>query len=338
MSKKLHVTALVDGTTVPENDPEFTVTPPVPSTEHHVIGSLRELGHEVSVLPVQEDIPEIVAALNRDKPDLVFNLTEHFGGDRRFDKNIAALLEILNIPFTGSGAMGLMLCRDKRLCKQLLSLHRIRVPSFVSLPLNRPIHVPRAVRYPLVVKPTFEDSSEGISNASLVANEEALTERVRFVHEGWQQPAIAEEFIGGREFYVGVLGNQQLQVLPIRECFFNSEANGGPQMATYRVKFNAQYRDKWNITFGFAELEPAVVKAVERICKKAYRVLQIRDYGRIDLRLTPENKLVVLEANPNPDIAYGEELAEAADKSGIPYRDLIARVLHLALQRYKGIS
>ena len=336
MSRKLHITALVDGTTVPASDPEFAGTPAVPSTEYYVVGALRELGHTVSILPVKEDIGEIVASLVRDKPDLVFNLTEHFGGDRRFDKNIAALLEILNIPFTGSGAMGLMLCRDKRLCKQLLSLHRARVPGFASLPLNRPIRVPRTLRYPLVVKPAFEDSSEGISNASLVANQEALAERVRFVHEGWQQAAIAEEYIEGRELYVGILGNHKLQVLPIRECFFNSQANGGPHMATYRVKFNAQYREKWNISFGFAELEPAVVKAVERVCKKAYHVLQIRDYGRIDLRLTPENKLVVLEANPNPDIANGEELADAAAKSGISYQDLIARILHLAMQRYKG--
>ena len=338
MSRKLHITVLVDGSTVPPNDPQFAVTPEIPTTEHYVAGALRELGHQVSVLPVKEDVGEVVAALIRERPELVFNLTEHFGGDRRFDKNIAAILEILNIPFTGSGAMGLMLCRDKRLCKQLLSLHRIRVPGFVSLPLNRPIHVPRTVRYPLVVKPAFEDSSEGISNASLVANEEALGERVRFVHEGWQQAAIAEEYIEGRELYVGVLGNQKLQVLPIRECLFNSQTNGGPHMATYRVKFNAQYRKKWKITFGFAELEPAMVKAVERLCKKAYRVLQIRDYGRIDLRLTPENKLVVLEANPNPDIADAEELADAAAKSGISYVELIAHVLHLALQRYKGTS
>ena len=336
MSRRLHITALVDGTTVPANDPEFAGTPAVPSTEYYVVGVLRELGHTVSILPVREDIGEIVVALTRNKPDLVFNLTEHFGGDRRFDKNIAALLEILGIAFTGSGVMGLMLCRDKRLCKQLLSVHRMRVPNFVSLPLNRPIRVPRAVRYPLVVKPAFEDSSEGISNASLVVNEDALAERVRFVHEGWEQAAIAEEYVEGRELYVGVLGNQKLLVLPIRECFFNSEGNKGPQMATYRVKFNAEYRKKWNITFGFAELEPATVKAVERICKKAYHVLQIRDYGRIDLRLTPENKLIVLEANPNPDIAYGEELADAAAKSGISYQDLIARVLHLAQQRSKG--
>lgn len=338
MSPKLDITVLVDGTTVPDNDPEFAEVPPVPTTEHHVVGALRELGHNVSILPVREDIGDIVTALTRDKPELVFNLTEQFAGDRRFDKNIAALLEILDIPFTGSGAMGLMLCRDKRLCKQLLSLHRIHVPGFAWLPLGRGSRVPKTVHYPLVVKPAFEDSSEGISNASLASNEDALTERVRFIHDGWQQAAIAEEYVEGRELYVGVLGNKKLTVLPVRECFFNSDAVGGPQMATYRVKFNAEYRKKWNITFGFAELEPATLKAVERICKRVYRVLQIRDYGRIDLRLTPDNKLVILEANPNPDIAYGEEVAEAAEKAGISYEQLIARILHLALHRYKGKS
>ncbi len=334
MGRKLNITALIDWSAVPDKDPEFMSVPQAPTTEYHVIGALRLLGHNVSILPVEESVRKIVVTLTRRKPDLVFNLTEQFGGDRRFDKNIAALLEILDMPFTGSGAMGLMLSRDKRLCKQLLSLHRVRVPGFVSLPLKGPIRVPKTVRYPLVVKPAFEDSSEGISNASLATNEDALTERVRFVHERWQQAAIAEEYIEGRELYVGVLGNKKLVVLPIRECFFNSNGAGGPQMATYRVKFNAEYRKKWNITFGFAELDPAVVRNVERICKRVYRVLQIRDYGRIDLRLTPDNRLIVLEANPNPDVAYGEELAEAAEKGGLPYEQFIARILHLALQRY----
>jgi len=334
MSRKLDVTVLIDWSAVPDKDPEFLSVPENPTTEYHVIGALRRLGHNVSILPVEDSIRKIVATLTRKEPDLVFNLTEQFGGDRRFDKNIAALLEILDIPFTGSGIMGLALCRDKRLCKQLLSLHRIRVPGFVSLPLSAPVRVPRTVRYPLVVKPAFEDSSEGISNASLAANEVALAERVRFVHEGWQQAVIAEEYIEGRELYAGVLGNKKLVVLPIRECFFNSEEAGGPQMATYRVKFNEEYREKWNITFGFAELDPTIARNVERVCKKVYRVLQIRDYGRIDLRLTPDNRLIVLEANPNPDVAYGEELAEAAEKSGMLYDQLIARILHLALHRY----
>ena len=334
MTSQLSITVLVDGTAVPENDREFTGDPDVPTTEHHVIQTLRDLRHDVSILPVEEDIEQIVSVLTARKPDIVFNLTEQFGGDRRFDKNIAALLEILDIPFTGSGAMGLMLCRDKGLCKQLLSLHKIRVPGFAFLPLNRAIRVPKTLHFPLVVKPAFEDSSEGISNASLATNEETLRERVQFVHDRWQQAVVAEEYIEGRELYVSVLGNKKLAVLPIRECMFSSEEAKGPQMATYRVKFNAEYRKKWNITFGFAELDPAIVKNVERVCKRVYRVLQIRDYGRIDLRLTPDNKLVILEANPNPDIAYGEEFAESAHKAGLSYDKLLARILRVALHRY----
>lgn len=347
----MNITVLVDGTAVPENDRDFAEFPEEQTTEHHVIHTLRDLGHDVSILPVEENIGQIVDVLSIRKPDIVFNLTEQFGGDRRFDKHIAALLEILDIPFTGSGAMGLMLCRDKRLCKQLLSLHKIRVPGFAFLPLNRAIRVPKALRYPLVVKPAFEDSSEGIANASLAANAEALRERVAFVHDRWQQAVIAEEYIEGRELTVSVLGNKKLVVLPIRECIFgNRDASlvrretsdkrratsdeQGPQMATYRVKFNAAYRKKWNITFGFADLDPAVIKNVERICKRVYRVLQIRDYGRIDLRLTPDSKLVILEANPNPDIAYGEEFAESAHRAGIAYEALMARILQVALRRY----
>jgi D-alanine-D-alanine ligase len=335
MDLRLNITVLVDGSAVPENDRDFTGYPEIPTTEHHVIQTLRELEHDVSILPVEVDIAAIVGALTENRPDLVFNLTEQFGGDRRFDKNIAALLEMLDIPFTGSGAMGLMLCRDKGLCKQLLSLHKIRVPGFTYFPLNRALRVPKTVSYPVVVKPAFEDSSEGISNASLAANEQALRERVQFVHERWQQAVIAEEYIEGRELYVSVLGNRRLAVLPIRECLFNSDQAKGPQMATYRVKFNAEYRKKWNITFGFADLEPAIIKDVERICKRVYRVLQIRDYGRIDLRLTPDNRLVILEANPNPDIAYGEEYAESAHKAGISYEQLLTRILRVALRRYE---
>ena len=146
MNTQMNIIVLVDGTAVPENDREFTGFPKDPTTEHHVIQTLRDLGHDVSILPVEEDIAEIVSILTGRRPDIVFNLTEQFGGDRRLDKNIAALLEILDIPFTGSGAMGLMLCRDKRLCKQLLSLHKIRVPGFAFLPLNRAIRVPKALR------------------------------------------------------------------------------------------------------------------------------------------------------------------------------------------------
>jgi D-alanine-D-alanine ligase len=336
MKRKLNITALVDSWTIPANDPDFREKPEKPSTEYHVIRTLRELGHNVSVLGSDEnDIANVITTLGKEKPDLVFNLTEALGGNRCMDMNIAAVLELLDIPFTGSGPAGLMLCRDKRLCKQLLTLHRIRVPQFVSTIPNQKVQIPKSLHYPLVVKPAFEDSSEGISNASLVTNETALLERVKFVHEGWNQPVITEEYVEGHELYVGIIGNKCLTVLPIRECFFDSGNHEGPHLTTYRVKWNAEYRKKWGIKFGFAKLEAATVKNIERICKKVYRLLQLRDYGRIDIRLTPEKKIVVLEVNPNADIGYGDEIAEAAEKAGIKYEKLIDRIVHLAMCRYQ---
>jgi D-alanine-D-alanine ligase len=186
----------------------------------------------------------------------------------------------------------------------------------------------------MVVKPAFEDSSEGISNASIVESEDALKERVKFVHERWEQAALAEEYIEGRELYVSIIGNKRLSVLPIRECYFNFEGNKGPCLATYRVKWNEEYRKKWNIKFGFAKLDIPLVKNIERICKKTYRVLQLRDYGRIDIRLAPNKKIFVLEANSNPDLAYGEEVAESAEKMGISYKNFIRRILNTSLRRY----
>ena len=333
MKKKLNITVLVDIAEIPSGDPDFLKHPEKPSTEYHVIEALRALSHNVSVLGLIDNIEETITNLKGQRPDIVFNLTEHLGGDRNFDKNIAALLEMLEIPFTGTGSTGLLLSRDKRLCKQLLSLYRIRVPRFVSLPDNEIINLPKKLHFPLVVKPALEDSSEGISNASIVGNEDALKERVKFVHERWKQAAIAEEYIEGRELYVSILGNKRLCVLPIRECIFNIEGNKGPCLATYRVKWNEEYRKKWDIKFGFAELEVPLVKKIERVCRKVYRVLQLRDYGRIDIRLTSDNKIYILEANSNPDIAYGEEVAEAAEKYGISYHNLIQRIINTAFSR-----
>ena len=184
-----------------------------------------------------------------------------------------------------------------------------------------------------MVKPALEDSSEGISNASIVWKEDALKERVKFVHERWKQAAIAEEYIEGQELYVSILGNKRLCVLPIRECFFNLEDNKGPCLATYRVKWNAKYREKWDIKFGFAELETPLIKKIERICKKVYKVLQLRDYGRIDIRLTSDKKIFILEANSNPDLAYGEDVSDSAEKYGISYENLIKRIVNTALRR-----
>ena len=334
MSNRLNIVVLVDPVTIPPDDPHFENPPQKPITEYHVCEALRLLGHRVTVLGAEYDIASVAQALIDQNPDLVFNLTEQFCGDRRLDKNIAALLELLDIPFTGAGATGLMLARDKGLCKQILTLHKIRVPNFISLPHQRAIRVPRNLPYPMVVKPAFEDSSEGLSNASVVYEAQALAERAAFIHERWKQPAIAEEYIEGRELYVSVIGNRRLTVLPPRECCFNAEGDQGPVILTYRCKWDDDYREKWKITFGFAELEGPILQNIARVCKRAYRALQLLDYGRMDLRLTPDNKLVILEANPNPDIAYGEEVAEAAERVGINYESLIDKIIRLALRRY----
>lgn len=333
--KELDITVLVDEWTVQTPDPEFTEEPDTPMTEFHVVDSLRQLGHNVSVVGVSEDVVALATHLSEHKCDLAFNLTEQIAGDRLMDKNIVGILEIMGIPYTGSGPMGLMLSRDKRLCKQLLSLHRIRVPGFVSLPIGRKIRVPKSLKYPLVVKPAYEDGSEGISNASLVTNEKALEDRVSYVHESWHQPVIAEEYVEGREFYVSVIGNQRLSVLPIRECKLGEGDPDGPVMATYSVKHNAKYRERWNIKFGFAELEPDVFRRIERTCKNVYRILHLRDYGRLDLRLTPEGRITILECNPNPDLAYGEEVAESAEQAGIAYEKFIDKIIRFALARYE---
>ena len=336
MSKSLKVTLMMDKAWVPKEDPELSGDSAGPMTERHVAVALRELGHQVRVVGVGGDVREIVSALTEDPPEIVFNLTEQFGDDRRLDGNVAGLLELMGVPFTGAGAAGLMLCRDKGLCKQLLSLHKIQCPQFVELAPGRRPRVPRRLSYPLIVKPKFEDASEGIARRSIVNSEAELIERVRIIHEGWSQVAIAEQYVEGRELYVGVVGNESPSVFPAREIFFGRSAEGGPRIATRRVKADAAYREKWQITYGFAELADDLAAEVSRLVKKVFRLLRLRDYGRLDLRLAPDNRIVVLEANANPDIGYGEDLAEAAEKAGVGYKDLIDRILKLALKRYGG--
>lgn len=335
MKQKLDIVVLMDAACIPEDDRDFMLEEPEPTTEHHVVNALRGLGHAVRILGADHNVGEIVAALTGSRPDLVFNLTEVFRGNRRHDANIAALLEMLDIPFTGTGSTGLMLCRGKDLCKQLLSLHKIRVPGFVTLAPGRRTRVPRALRFPMVVKPAYTDGSEGIAKASLVNNLEELQQRTRLVHERWQQAALAEEYINGRELYVSIMGNNRLTVLPPREIFLPRETEG-PALATYRVKWDYAYRDKWNIRFGPAQLEPDVMAGITRTCKKVFRILQLKDYARIDVRLTPEDRMFILEVNPNPDIAYGDEVAESAEKAGIGYHALIDRIIRLAMRRYQG--
>lgn len=332
----MRIVALIDVETVIPEDPEFKgKNGTVRSTmEYHIISSIRALEHEVIIQTFGPDPLDSIRAVMETKPDLVFNLTEHYKGNRRQDANIAGLLELLDIPFTGTGAEGLLLCRDKVTAKRLLGYHRIRLPHFFSVPVGV-FKIPKRLYYPLMVKPALEDGSDGISLASIVRDADELKTRITMIHERMKQPALCEEYIEGREIYVGLTGNDRLTAYPAREIRFGKTDEGGPQIATAKVKWDEEYRKKWAIEYVNAELPPNLERLVARVSKRIYRVLQIRDYGRIDLRLTATGEVVFIEANPNPNLASDEDLAEAALKMGIDHPTLIDRIIKLAMQRYR---
>jgi D-alanine-D-alanine ligase len=332
MKRHMKISVMMDQGAIPSEDPEFTGKEDATTTEGHVVTALRELGHEVGILGVGYEVEPIVQHLKERQPEIVFNLSEQFRGDRRLDANVAGLLELMGVRFTGTGSAGLLICRDKGLCKEILSRHRIRVPDFLVFPRNRSVRIPKNFRFPVIVKPALEDASDGISQASVVKNTDELLERARFVHEKWEQLAIGEEYITGRELYVTILGNRRLIVLPPREIIFGDE--NGPPIATSRVKWDKEYREKWKIDYRAAKLPDDLFRKIARVCKRAYRLLHLRDFGRVDLRVEENGRIVVLEVNPNPDVAYGEDVAESAAAAGIGYNDLIDRILRAALRRY----
>ena len=333
MPAPLTVTCLVDEATVASDDPGFRHMPDKPNAEYCVVDALRALGHEVHIVAATDDVEALVRELLDRRPDVVFNLTELFRWDRRLDANVAGLLEMIDVPFTGTGPVGLMLARNKALSKHILRSRRIRVPGFTVLYPGKRARIPRALRYPMVVKPLMADGSDGISNASLVHAHDELLQRAAHVHQRFNQPAIAEEYIDGREVYVGITGTARLHVLPPRELFFGRADEGGPVLATYKLKWDDTYQQRWRIRFGHGEMEPALARRVHALCKRAYRTLQLRDYGRIDLRITDDHQVYVIEVNPNPNLAHDDELAQAGDRAGIPYTTLIAGILRHARRR-----
>ena len=301
-------------------------------TEADVLKALGELGHTVEHLAIYDDLDPLRQKLQTFEPKVIFNLADQFKNNRGFDQNIAAFLAMHSVPFTGCGSVGMMLCRHKGISKKILSYHRILVPNFVMIPRGKRISRPRQLRFPILVKPLKEQASLGISQASFVENDEQFRERVQFIHEKYDNDVIAEEYIEGRELYVSVLGNHRLQVYPIRELVFREVPPDEPKIATYKAKWDEEYRKRWGLENRFAEgLEPALEARIIQACKRIYRLLTIDGYARIDLRLTRDNELYFIEANPNPMLADGEDFALSAQKAGLSYPDLIERILRLGL-------
>jgi D-alanine-D-alanine ligase len=334
-TSKLRVLALVHRHLIPPAEiPEGTDIVSAPwRTEYDVISTLRAMGHEVQALGVHDDLGELRRAATEWKPHIAFNLLEGFDDITIFDQNVVSHLELLKLPYTGCNPRGLLLARDKSLSKKLLAYHRIPVPEFEVFRIGRPIRRPKRLAFPLIVKSLTQEASIGISQASVVDSDEKLKERVTFIHESIRTTAIAERYVEGRELYVGILGNQTLQALPVWELFFTNMPPDAKRIATDRVKWSVKYQKKYGIESGpAAELPEALYEKIQHVCRRAYRALELSAYARIDLRLDEAGNVWVLEANPNPQIARGEDFAASAAKAGISYESLMQRILNLGLR------
>ncbi len=305
------------------------------NTESHVYQALIENGHNVRMLGICRDINILLEEVKENKPDVIFNLAEVYDSKASLDKNFVGLLEMLGIPYTGSSSKTLFLCNDKALHKKILKFHRIRVPRFHDFYRGHKIWLLKKLRIPLVVKPLADEASRGISQASIVDSEEALIERVKFIHKKMDMDAIAEEYIPGRELYVSLIGNKRIQVLPIREMKFGSIADDEePRIATYKAKWDKNYRKKWGLKNVFpGKLANGVQRELEEICKRAYRALNMQCYARFDMRVTPNGRTFIIEANANPNLAKNDEIAQSAEKAGISFNKLVQKILMLAFKR-----
>jgi D-alanine-D-alanine ligase len=302
-------------------------------TEYDVISTLRAAGHEVQALGVHDDLGEIRRLATEWKPHIAFNLLEGFDDITIFDQNVVSHLELLKLSYTGCNPRGLLLARDKSLSKKLLAYHRIPVPDFDVFRIGRPIRRPKRLPFPLMVKSLTQEASVGISQASVVDSDEKLEERVAFIHESIRTAAIVERYVEGRELYVGIMGNQVLQALPVWELFFTNMPEGTKRIATGRVKWSVKYQKKYGIDSGPGkDLPDTKVEEIHHLCKRAYRALELSGYARIDLRMDETGNAWVIEANPNPQIARGEDFAASAARAGLTYETVLQRILNLGLR------
>jgi D-alanine-D-alanine ligase len=303
-------------------------------TEYDVSSTLRASGHEVRLLGVQTELAPIRDAVEEWKPDIVFNLLEEFHGESLYAQNVVGLLELLRVPYTGCNPRGMMLARGKDLSKKLLKYHRVPAPAFAVFPIGKKVRRPGRLKFPLIVKSLWEDASLGIAQASIVDTDEKLAERVAFIHKRLNTPAIAEQFIDGREIYVGVVGNDRLQVLPVWELSFSNLADGAHAIATEKVKHDPIYQEKRGILQGPAQdLPPPVVTKIRTLAKRISHTLELDGYCRIDFRLSKDNVPYFIEANPNPEIAASQEFAQAALHAGTSYADLLNKIVQLGMKR-----
>ena len=331
--RKLRVAVLMHDYLVPPDDVSGHDLMAVQwKTEYDVLTTLREMGHSVRPVGIKDDLTVIRRAVEEFKPHIAFNMMENFHEIGAFDHNIVSYLELLRVPYTGCNPRGLMLARDKALSKTLLAYHRIPATEFAVVRVGRRPRRPKRLAFPLIVKSLTQEASIGISQASVVHDDEKMRERVEFIHSSVGTDAIIERYIDGRELYVGIIGNQRLRVFPVWEMHFTKMPDDVHRIATERVKWSVKYQRKYGIKTQAAKLPDDVAAYIQRLCKRVYRTLDLSGYARIDLRMDPGGRVFVMEANPNPQLGYGEDFAESAERAGMDYDALLQQILLAGLR------
>jgi D-alanine-D-alanine ligase len=309
-----------------------------PEMEYQIADALRIRGHDVILVGVRNDLQYLVRCLEDIRPDLVFNAVEAFHGNAGLEYMVPGILEAEGYHYTGSPPLALLVSRNKAMSKEVLAYHGIRVPGFVTYRPGEGLAMPDGLRFPLIVKPLQSDASAGIAQASVVQDQGGLADRVTMIHERFDQPAIAEEFVDGRELYVSLIGNgDHLDMLPITEMVFDKRRTRPEErIATQFAKWDEEYRARKGIRNVLARpLGRTTRERIESICRTAFRALWLRDYARLDVRLAPDGEVWFLEANANPFISYGHDMAYAAQKVGMDYYDFIQRLVDEAMARHE---
>jgi D-alanine-D-alanine ligase len=298
-----------------------------------VAGALSEGGHKVSLIGISDDLRELLDKLDEQRPQLVFNLCERFCDNDLFDMHVIAVLDMLGQPFTGTGPLGSALRQDKAITKKLLKFHDVPYPNSITFDKND-IEFAGRMRFPLFVKPLTGDASMGIDDSSLVTEYSKLVERISFIQTQLNLPALVEEYIEGREFYVSILGNCPSEILPVMELDFTKLPGGFPKIYGSDAKSDetsVQYNSVNAIVA--TELSPEIRARIANVGREAAYALKVRDYGRVDIRLTDDGRPVVLEVNANPYLERTSAFALAALQAGMGYTMLINRIAEIAGKR-----
>ena len=332
--KKLRVIMLADEKLLPAGElKDFSEKQrELRKTEFDVRDAIETLGHEVLSIGVSDDLSTIRGAIDAHKPHVAFNLVEEFGGIGHFDQHVVSYLELRRQAYTGCNPRGLTLARDKALTKKILAYHGLKVPEFAIFAKRRATRRPESLAFPLFVKSLTEEGSAGISGASIVHDDEKLKERVEFIHRTTKSTALAEQFIEGREIYVGVMGNDRVTVLPAWEFTMTKKDDGAPLIASGRAKWDPEYQRQVGLKTGPARLSKKMQTKLADLSKEIYRLLGMSGYARLDYRLTENGDAYLLEANPNPQIAKDEDFALSAKHVGIDYPALIEQLIQFGMK------